>query len=101
MPAMNITLSTGADGATRTVQVSLVVKHVGSKTFLLRNQTWIDTSFDTSMKTKEVLFLSPEYFDLISDEPELGSYFALGDRVIVVYQGQAYEVVSEKNMKSA
>jgi hypothetical protein len=48
------------------------------------------------MKSREVLFLGPEYFDLISDEPELGSYFALGDRVIVVYQGQAYEVVPEK-----
>ena len=98
---MNIIIPAGTDGATRTVQASEVVNHVGSKTFLLRNETWIDTTFDTSMKTKEVLFLSPEYFDLISDEPELGSYLALGDRVIVVYQGQAYEVVSEKNMIKA
>lgn len=96
LPAMDITIWAGTGGATRTVQASEVVKHVGGKTFLLRNEAWIDTTFDTSMKSREVLFLGPEYFDLISDEPELGSYFALGDRVIVVYQGQAYEVVPEK-----
>jgi len=73
---------------------------VGSKTFLWRNETWIDTTFDRSMETKKVTFLGEEYFDLIAKEPVLGSYFALGERVIVVYQGQAYETVPEEGSDS-
>jgi hypothetical protein len=37
-------------------------------------------------------FLSDEYFDLIADNPTHGDYFALGERVIVVYEGKAREV---------
>jgi len=99
MPA-NLTVSTGMDGSARTVQVSEVVKNVGSKTFLLRNDTWMDTAFDRSMKTKKVAFLDEEYFDLISKEPILGSYFALGERVIVVHEGQAYETVPQEGSGS-
>ena len=99
MPA-NMTISAGIDGTSKTVQVSEVVKNVGSKTFLWRNETWIDTTFDSSMKTKKVAFLGEEYFDLISEEPVLGSYFALGERVIVVHEGQAYETLPEKESDS-
>jgi len=39
-----------------------------------------------------VEFLSDDYFELISENPDLGDYFALGERVIVVCEGTAYEV---------
>ena len=52
------------------------------------------------MKTKKVAFLDEEYFDLISKEPILGSYFALGERVIVVHEGQAYETVPQEGSGS-
>jgi len=72
------------------------VKNVGIKTFFLRNGTWIDSAFDrTTAKPLEVIFLSEEYFDLMSSHPELGDYFALGELVIVIYDGTAYEVVAE------
>jgi len=71
-----------------------VIREVGPKTFVLRNGTWIDTAFEgTEMETVKVRFLSDEYFDLISDRPRLGGYFALGERVIVVVDGAIYEVV--------
>jgi Ca-activated chloride channel family protein len=92
---VNMSISTGIDGTNKMVRVSEVLKNVGSKTFLLKNDTWIDTTFDRSMKTKKVAFLGEEYFDLISQVPVLGSYFALGERVIVVHEGQAYETVAE------
>ncbi|MFZ3050795.1 MAG: VIT domain-containing protein [Methanothrix sp.] len=92
---VNMSVSTGIDGTSKMVRVSEVLKNVGSKTFLLKNDTWIDTTFDRSMKTKKVAFLGEEYFDLISQVPVLGSYFALGERVIVVHEGQAYETVAE------
>lgn len=97
---VNMSVSTGIDGTSKMVRVSEVLKNVGSKTFLWRNDTWIDTTFDRSMKTKKVAFLGEEYFDLISHVPVLGSYFALGERVIVVHEGQAYETVAEDDSGS-
>jgi len=97
---VNMSISTGIDGTSKMVRVSEVLKNVGSKTFLWRNDTWIDTTFDRSMKTKKVAFLGEEYFDLISQVPVLGSYFALGERVIVVHEGQAYETVAEDDSGS-
>ncbi len=97
---VNMSVSTGIDGTSKMVRVSEVLKNVGSKTFLLKNDTWIDTTFDRSMKTKKVAFLGEEYFDLISQVPVLGSYFAVGERVIVVHEGQAYETVAEDDSGS-
>ncbi|WP_334102182.1 VIT domain-containing protein [Methanothrix soehngenii] len=97
---VNMSVSTGIDGTSKMVRVSEVLKNVGSKTFLLKNDTWIDTTFDRSMKTKKVAFLGEGYFDLISQVPVLGSYFALGERVIVVHEGQAYETVAEDDSGS-
>ena len=68
---VNMSVSTGIDGTSKMVRVSEVLKNVGSKTFLWRNDTWIDTTFDRSMKTKKVAFLGEEYFDLISQVPVL------------------------------
>ncbi|KXK49679.1 MAG: hypothetical protein UZ13_02950 [Chloroflexi bacterium OLB13] len=45
------------------------------------------------MTTEKVEFLSDAYFDLLDSTPELAAYFALGERVIVVLDGVAYEVI--------
>lgn len=96
-PLTFLPTTTGADGGVsepEPVKVGEVIKQIGSKTFVFRNETWTDTSFDGSkMETVKVEFLSDGYFDLISENPVLGDYFALGERVIVVYDGTAYEVV--------
>jgi Ca-activated chloride channel family protein len=71
-----------------------VVKRVGSKTFLLQDGVWIDTTFDPSqMTTVKVGFGSDEYFGLLAARPDWGLYFAVGDRVIFVVEGTVYEVV--------
>jgi len=86
----------GADGGTseqKPLEAGEFVREVGSKTFVLRNGVWTDTSFDGSKMEKVLVeFLSEEYFDLIRESPVLGDYFALGELVIVVYDGIAYEV---------
>jgi Ca-activated chloride channel family protein len=98
-PVMLLPTTTGADGGVseqKPVKVGEVLKQIGSKTFVFRNETWTDTAFDGSkMETEKVEFLSDEYFDLILENPVLGDYFALGERVIVVYNGTAYEVTVE------
>ncbi len=71
------------------------IQTVNGKTFILQNDVWTDTTFaPDTMTTQQVTFLSDEYFALLDAHPELGEYFALGERVIVVLDGTAYEVVS-------
>jgi len=67
---------------------------VAGKTFINLSGIWNDTTFQPdTMETIQVEFLSDAYFDLLADMPELAEYFALGDAVIVVIEGVAYEVV--------
>lgn len=72
------------------------IQTVGGKTFILQGDIWTDTTFEPdTMTTEEIVFLSDAYFDLLDSNPELGEYFAVGDQVIVVIDGVAYQVVME------
>jgi hypothetical protein len=46
------------------------------------------------MTTQALPFLSDAYFALLTERPELGEWFALGERVIVVVDDIAYEVTA-------
>jgi Ca-activated chloride channel family protein len=85
-----------AGGSTPPVAPPVVtnpIQTVGEKTFLLQNGVWTDTLFDpATMTTQPIVFLSDAYFDLLATQPELAQYFAIGARVIVVWDGAAYEV---------
>ncbi|NMC14439.1 MAG: VWA domain-containing protein [Chloroflexi bacterium] len=75
-----------------------VVKIVGARAFVLADGIWTDTAFDPDlMETKKVAFLSDDYFALCQSRPELGDIFALGERVIVVFEGSAYEITPSKS----
>jgi Ca-activated chloride channel family protein len=84
----------GADRAEAPAgEAAEVVKIVSDKTFIHRDGLWTDTTFDPSrMTTQKVGFGSETYFSLLAARPDMGVYFALGDRVIVVVDGVAYEV---------
>jgi len=70
------------------------IQTVNDKTFIQLNGVWTDTEFQPdTMTTQKVVFLSDAYFDLLDRVPTLGDYFALGDRVIALAGGVAYEVV--------
>lgn len=72
------------------------VRIVGSHTFVKVDNIWMDTAFNPdNMLTQKVAFLSNDYFALTQSRHEIASAFALGDRVIVVVDGVAYEVVRE------
>ena len=81
----------GAD--TVSAPTAAEVKHVGDKAFVLHDGVWTDTLYEPDrMETVKVGFGTDGYFDLLSARPEWGKYFALGQHVIVVLEGQAYEV---------
>jgi len=78
------------------------VKYVGDKTFVLRENTWTDTTFDPSrMKPTRLAFGGKEYFGLLTDHPEWGAWFSVGEDLIVVLDGEAYEVSSSPTVPEA
>ncbi len=90
----NLRGAESAGGGMMPHEVAQVVRLVGSKTFVLQDGVWTDTVFDPSrMTTVQIGFGSDDYFDLLAARPEWGAYFALGERVIFVAEGTAYEVV--------
>jgi len=75
-------------------EAAQAVRHVGNKTFVLRDGMWIDTAYDPERMTPvQVGFGSDAYFDLLAARPEWGQYLALGTHVLFVAEGTAYEVV--------
>ncbi|NLX08442.1 MAG: VWA domain-containing protein [Chloroflexi bacterium] len=72
------------------------IQYADDRTFVWRDGTWIDTLYNADTMTPvEVAFLSDEYFDLLALDPMVGEFLALGDHVLFVWDGQAYEVVPE------
>jgi Ca-activated chloride channel family protein len=71
-----------------------VVQRAGGKTFYLIEGVWTDSEFKAEAKLPETVltFASDEYFALLKQNPKLASYFALSERVVVVFEGRVYRV---------
>lgn len=83
----------GVEGASQASQIRIV----GARTFIRQEGVWTDTTFDPqAMQPQQVPFLSEDYFALLNARPDLAAALALGDQVIVVVDGQAYQVVLEE-----
>jgi len=68
------------------------LKVVGDRSFVLRDGVWIDSGYQEGMASTKVDFGSDDYYQMLAQRPEWGSFFALGERVIFLSDGQAYEV---------
>jgi Ca-activated chloride channel family protein len=70
------------------------VRRVSEKTFYLIDGVWTDSEFKAEARLPEtvVVFGSDEYFALLKQHSKLGSYFSLGERVVVVFEGRVYRV---------
>ena len=70
------------------------VRRVEGKTFYLIDGVWTDSEFKAEARLPEtvVVFGSDEYFALLKQLSKLGSYFSLGERVVVVLEGRVYRV---------
>jgi Ca-activated chloride channel family protein len=87
--------SNGAPAPKASEEYADQVQIIGPRTFVLKDGVWIETTFDPSkMETTKVTFASDEYFQLLADHPDLADAFALGEQVIAISDGVAYEVVS-------
>ena len=71
------------------------LRAIGDRAFLYRDGVWTETTFDPdTMETVRVEFASEEYFALLAEHPDLAVAFALGDHVIALSDGVAYEVTT-------
>ncbi|MGQ9502604.1 MAG: VIT domain-containing protein [Anaerolineae bacterium] len=69
------------------------VRTIGERAFVLRDGVWTDTTFDpTHMTPVQMVFGSSAFSEFLAQHPEAGRYFALGEHVIVVIDGTAYEM---------
>lgn len=72
------------------------VRIVGNRTFLLQKGVWIETTFDPStMTTTKLQFGGDDYFKLLDRYPDLADAFSLGDHVIALSHGRAFEVTPD------
>jgi Ca-activated chloride channel family protein len=73
------------------------VKRVAGKTFYLIEGVWTDSEFKAESQLPEtaLVFGSDEYFELLKQNPKLGSYFSLGERVVIVLDGRVYRVTAK------
>ncbi len=70
-----------------------LVRTAGSRAFRLADGIWTDTAFDPAQGTTKVPFLSEAYFALAAVHPDLAVALGVAERVIVVWEGTAFEVV--------
>jgi Ca-activated chloride channel family protein len=74
--------------------VSANFKTVGSKTFYLKDGRWVDNDYSGGAVTT-LDFASQAYFDLVTDNPAIGDYFALSQNVTACVDGVCYATYGE------
>ncbi len=91
---VEVTREVEVDGETVVLNAAQLTKYAGNKTFVLRDGGWIDTSYQPDAQTtQEVGFASDAYFELLSVAPQIGDYLALGEQLLFVLDGVAYQIV--------
>jgi len=70
------------------------LKVVGDRSFVLRDGVWIDSGYQEGVDTTKIAFGGDDYYDVLAQRPDWGAFFALGERVIFLSDGEAYEVAA-------
>jgi len=78
---------------------SVGTRTIGGKTFYDRGGTWVDADAEapeaSSLRTKTIVARSAAYFELLSKDPGLARYLALGSDVTVLHRGVVYKITSK------
>ncbi len=68
------------------------IKQVGARTFYNRGGVWVDSQTKADAKPKVIKQFSPEYFELLKKDTELGAVLALGGKILVTSGGETYQI---------
>ncbi len=71
------------------------MRKIGSETYYLQDAAWVSQRVLNKEVSRTVTFLSDEYFELLSNHPELGAVLALGEQVRFELNGEVVAVVVE------
>jgi len=75
-----------------------IIRIIGDSTFVLTEGVWIDTRYDPEkMQPRNIPFLSEDYFILARTRPDLAGALALGEKVIMLVDGQALAIVDSSD----
>ncbi len=77
------------------------VKHIGSKTFFLKENVWYDSEYEDNLSAKtnlqrrlvEIKFLSDEYFVIINKHPAMAKFLSIGDNLFLYWEGKVYKII--------
>ena len=86
----------GEDGAS-----AAPLRTVGAKTFVFREQRWVDTRYDPNQPLVEIPFGGTEYFALSAQSAEMGRYLSVGVPLIVVVEEKAYLIIENDELPTA
>jgi Ca-activated chloride channel family protein len=70
------------------------IQYAGGRAFYWKDGKWIDSLYDGKKEPKKVPAFSDDYFKLLSAHLDLSSVLALGEKVVFVIDGQAYEITA-------
>ncbi len=70
------------------------IQRVGGKVFHRIGGVWVDAALDgdRDREPRKVGYLSPEYFALLEADPRLAPFLALGECLVLLWKGVAYEI---------
>jgi len=72
------------------------VQTVADKTFKRDEKgRWVDTAWDGKGETEEIEVFSDAYFALLEKSDQIARYLAVGERVVLEYEGKVYEIVAK------
>jgi Ca-activated chloride channel family protein len=73
--------------------VSERILYKDDKTFYLKDGVWTDSEYREGLPVTEIAFNSDAFYRLIAAKPGIAKYFSVADRLIVVFEGQAYKII--------
>ncbi len=86
------------DSSGKQKKVSEIIQ-VGNKTFFKKGELWVDSEYDTKLKTIKIQRFSSAYFELARRFPEFEKYLSLGDKIIFVFKGKVIEIADQGEEK--
>ncbi len=78
----------------RALEVAETIRQIGDKTFIRVDEVWYDSVYREGTATTRIVFLSEEYFELVTEHPEIARYLSAGAQTVVCLDGTCYEIVN-------
>ncbi|MFW6132111.1 MAG: VIT and vWA domain-containing protein [Candidatus Aminicenantaceae bacterium] len=75
--------------------VSKKIKYKDDKTFLLKDEFWVDSVYEEGTPVIKIGFNSQEYYNLISTKPGIVRYLSVGKNMIIHYRGKNYKIITD------